>query len=121
MEVNSNLNNTLCSTRNRERPRNYLFVCYVSSVSFKHILVVVGRRLRGIASEASREVLEKGRLRVYKVEQNRTTQGREWKERMLQHLVLTSQRTSHHRAGQVGAGLLGLAAAAILFELWTRP
>jgi hypothetical protein len=40
---------------------------------------------------------------------------------MLQHLVLTSQRPSHHRAEQVGAGLLGLAAAAILFELLTRP
>jgi hypothetical protein len=84
-------------------------------------LVAVGRRLKGIASEASREVLEKGRLRVYKVEQNRTAQGRNWKERMLQHLVLTSQRISHHRAGQVGAGLLGLAVVVILFELLTRP
>jgi hypothetical protein len=106
MEVDRNLNNSPCRTQNRGRPRNYLFVYCVSS-----------------------EVLEKGRLRVYKVEQNRTApkmggkkrEGREWKERMLQHLVLTSQPTSHHRAGQVGAGLLGLAAAAVLFELLTRP
>jgi hypothetical protein len=77
----------------------------------------------------SSEVLGKGRLRVYKIEQNRTAQekggmnreGREWKERMLLHLILTSHPKSHHRAGQVGAGLLGLAAAAILFELLTRP
>jgi hypothetical protein len=74
----------------------------------------VGRRLKGIASEASEEVLEKGRL-------SKKREGREWKERMLQHLVLTSQRIAHHRAGQVGAGLLGLAAAAILFGLLTRP
>src|ERR1700722_14443260 len=47
MEVNSNLHNSSCSTRNRGRPCNYLFVHYVSSVSFKHILVVVGRRLKG--------------------------------------------------------------------------
>jgi len=72
MEVNSNLHNRSCSTQNRGRPRNYLFDYCVSSVSFKYILVGVGRRLKGIASGASREVLEKGRLRVYKVEQNRT-------------------------------------------------
>ena len=80
MEVNSNLNNNFCSTRNRGRLRNYLFVCHVSSVSFKHILVVLGRRLKGIASKASREVLEKGRLRVYKGEQNRTAQGKRGEE-----------------------------------------
>ena len=55
MEVNNNLHNSPCSTQNRGRPRNYLFVC-VSSASFKYILVVVGR------------------LKVYKVEQNRTAQ-----------------------------------------------
>lgn len=50
MEANNNLHNSSCSTQNRGRPRNYLFVYCVSSVPFKYILVVLGRRLKGIAN-----------------------------------------------------------------------
>jgi hypothetical protein len=43
-------------------------------------LVVVGRRLRELQVRLPEKFLEKGRLRVYKVEQNRTAQGKRGEE-----------------------------------------